>query len=150
MSSTLRAWCAALLLIVGVVVLAPVAPATAAGPYAVGKRTYTFVDTTRPTSPNGTYAGAPDAHPADAPALPGAGRPAGPAVENAPALATSGRRFPLVVFSHGFGASGPAYQWLLERLVRAGTPSPRRRSRSPAAARPADRGSRTTSTSPVT
>ena len=46
-------------LIAGLALLAPIAPATAAGPYAVGKRSYTFVDTTRPTSANGTYPGAP-------------------------------------------------------------------------------------------
>ena len=121
MSSTLRAWCAALLLIVGVAVLAPVAPATAAGPYAVGKRSYTFVDTTRPTSPNGTYAGAPTRTLPTYLLYPAHGDPAGPVVENAPAIATSaGRRFPLVVFSHGFGASGPAYQGFIDRLVRRG------------------------------
>ena len=31
-----------------------------------------------------------------------------------------GHGFPLIVFSHGFGASGPAYAFLLEMFVREG------------------------------
>jgi predicted dienelactone hydrolase len=121
MSSTLRAWCAALLLIAGAALLAPVAPAAAADQYAVGKRSFTFVDATRPTSANGTYAGAPTRTLPVYLLYPAQGDPAGPIVDNAPAVATSAsRRFPLVVFSHGFGASGPAYQIVIERLARRG------------------------------
>jgi dienelactone hydrolase len=121
MSSTPRARLAALLLIAGLALLAPVAPATAAGPYAVGKRSYTFVDTTRPTSANSTYPGAPSRTLPTLLLYPAQGDPKGPVADDAPALATpKDERFPLVVFSHGFTASGPAYQPVLEQLVRRG------------------------------
>ena len=121
MPSILRARLAALLLTAGLALLAPVAPATAAGPYAVGKRSYTFVDTSRPTSANGTYPGAPTRTLQTLLLYPAKGDPAGAVVDNAPALATSkDNRFPLIVFSHGFGASGPAYQPVLQQLVRRG------------------------------
>lgn len=111
----------------GAAVLVPVAPAAAkAGtaskqqaPYAVGSRSYTFVDTSRPTSPNGTYPGAATRTLPTLLLYPAAGDANGPIVANAkPARRSQG--FPLVVFSHGFTATGPAYQGLLQRFVRAG------------------------------
>lgn len=112
----------------GAAVLAPAAPAAAkAGaasrqqaPYAVGSRSYTFVDTSRPTSPNGTYPGAATRTLPTLLLYPAAGDANGPIVANAKPVRRSGG-FPLVVFSHGFTASGPAYQHLLlQRFVRAG------------------------------
>lgn len=70
------------------------------GPYGIGSRTVTFVDTSRPTQPNGTYPGAPDrtleteiwypslpeflSETADAP------------------LTSTGGTFPLIIRAHGF------------------------------------------------
>ncbi len=73
-----------------------VADLAAAGPYAVGVRTYNFVDSSRPTMANGTFAGAPDRalttevwYPAIS-----AGRDT--------AIDGSGAPYPLIVHSHGF------------------------------------------------
>ena len=116
-------------LVAGAGVGGPVAPAAAAvhataahrapGPYAVGMRFYTFVDPTRPTQPNGTYRGAPSRTLPTMLLYPAAGDPNGPAVQGATPLHRR-HGFPLVVFSHGFGASGPAYEPLLALFVRAG------------------------------
>ena len=141
----------------GAAVVAPVAPASAKtaveshphAPYAVGSRTYTFVDPTRPTSAHGTYPGAPTRTLPTLLLYPAAGDPAGPIVANAAPVRRRGG-FPLIVFSHGFGASGPAYQFLLHASCGPATWSPPRRSRRPAAARPAARTGATTSTSPPT
>jgi predicted dienelactone hydrolase len=89
------------------------------GPYAIGMRSYTFVDKSRPTAPNGTYPGASSRTLPTMLLYPARGRAGGAAVENARPLATKGG-FPLIVFSHGFGANGPAYKPLLELLVRRG------------------------------
>jgi alpha-beta hydrolase superfamily lysophospholipase len=87
--------------------------------YAVGKRSYTFVDRSRPTAANGSYAGAPTRTLPTILLYPTAGAPGGPAVDGAEPLRHHGG-FPLVVFSHGFGASGPAYEPLLDRFVAQG------------------------------
>lgn len=117
---------AVVMLAVGAGALVPAAPAAArAGrhaqraPYAVGQRSYTFVDRTRPTSANGSYAGAPTRTLPTLLLYPAAGDPNGPTVQNAKPIRTP-RGFPLVVFSHGFGANGPAYAGLLARFVRQG------------------------------
>jgi fermentation-respiration switch protein FrsA (DUF1100 family) len=89
------------------------------GPYAVGMRSYTFVDKSRPTDPNGTYPGAPSRKLPTRLLYPAKGKAGGAAVENARPRATRGG-FPLVVFSHGLGANGPAYTRLLEEFVRRG------------------------------
>jgi len=109
----------ALLVLAGLAAFAPAVSAAADKTYAVGKRSYTFVDTTRPTAANGTYAGAPTRTLPTLLLYPAKGDATGAAVENAPAVRRR-QRFPLVVFSHGFTASGPAYQGVLERIVRAG------------------------------
>jgi dienelactone hydrolase len=99
------------------------APASKAAkpPFGVGMRTVTFVDTSRPTQPNGSFPGAPSRTLRTLLLYPTKGDPSGPAVENAPPLRTGPRhRFSLIVFSHGFGASGPAYRPVLEPFVRAG------------------------------
>ena len=104
---------------------ATAAPATSAhlkhqsGPYAVGVRSYTFVDKTRPTARNNTYPGAPTRTLPTALYYPAKGDPTAAAVENARPV-RRGRGFPLIVFSHGFGATGPAYRIVLERFVREG------------------------------
>jgi dienelactone hydrolase len=89
------------------------------GPYAVGRRSYTFVDPSRPTERNGTYAGAPTRTLPTIVLYPAKGDPSAPLKDNAPPL-RKGPDFPLIVFSHGVGASGPAYTPVLQRLVRAG------------------------------
>ena len=73
------------------------------GPYGVGVTTMTFVDASRPTMPNRTYAGAPsrtlvteiwyptDVHPSAT----------SPETRNA-SLALAGAPYPLVIYSHGF------------------------------------------------
>lgn len=84
----------------------------ARGPYGSGVTTMTFVDTTRPTMPNGTYAGTAARqlvtevwYPADA-AADGATMDLRDA-----ALASAGQPFPLVLYSHGYseGRLGGAY-----------------------------------------
>ena len=108
------------------VALASPSPAAASAahrhgaPFAVGMRSYTFVDTTRPTAPNGSFGGAPTRTLPTLLLYPAVGDPAGPDVQNARPL-EHGKGFPLLVFSHGFGASGPAYRVaLLDRLAREG------------------------------
>lgn len=89
-------------------------------PYAVGKRSLTFVDRSRPTDANGSYPGAPTRTLPTLLLYPAAkGDPAGAAVEGARPL-RRGRGFPLVVFSHGFTGTGPAYEALLTLLARRG------------------------------
>jgi dienelactone hydrolase len=90
-------------------------------PYAIGTHSYTFVDRSRPTAPNGTYAGAATRTLPTLLLYPAKGDPNGPAVEGArPIRRRKGQRFPLIIFSHGVGASGPAYEPLLDRFVREG------------------------------
>lgn len=92
-------------------------PAHAA--YAVGSRTVVFVDTSRPTPANGSYAGAPSRTLPTLILYPARGDTNGSIVAGAPPART-GRGFPLVVFSHGFTASGPAYAGLVAQFVQAG------------------------------
>ena len=100
----------------------PAAPAGAApadeGRYAVGVRTETFVDESRPTSANGTYPGAPDRTLVTTIWYPAKGTPG--VAEQPGAPAANGHRYPLLVFAHGFTASGPAYGLLLRRIASAG------------------------------
>ena len=104
--------------------VAPVAPAgadtqaTTEGRYAVGVRTETFVDASRPTSANNAYPGAPTRTLVTTVWYPAAGTPGAPDQPNAPAY--DHRRFPLLVFSHGFTANGPIYGFLLRRIASAG------------------------------
>ena len=117
---------AAVALALSAVVGAPAAAKAPAGqedgPYAVGMRSYTFVDESRPTSPNGSYPGAPDRTLRTLLLYPAEGSPGAPAVEDATPLEAKRRGgFPLVVFSHGFTANGPVYRFLLlDRLVSEG------------------------------
>ncbi len=86
--------------------------------YAVGSQSFTFVDTSRPTQANGSFAGAPSRTLPTLVLYPAQGDPNKPPVPGARPL--RGRRFPLIVFSHGFTASGPAYAPLLALFARAG------------------------------
>src|SRR5262245_63163135 len=89
------------------------------GPFAVGRMTETFVDTTRPTMPNGTFPGAPTRTLSTLILYPAQGDPSSTAdVDNAPPV--RGFRFPLVVFSHGFGSSGHEDEPLLRFWCEAG------------------------------
>jgi dienelactone hydrolase len=90
-----------------------------AATYAVGMRSYTFVDRSRPTSANGSFPGAPTRTLPTLLLYPAVGDPNGSAVKDARPV-RSGHGFPLIVFSHGFTASGPAYAFLLEMFVREG------------------------------
>jgi dienelactone hydrolase len=102
----------------------PIAPAAAdtqpthEGRYAVGVRTETFVDTSRPTDANGAYPGAPTRTLVTTVWYPAEGTPGSPDQPNAPAY--DDRRFPLLVFAHGFTATGPAYGGLLRRIASSG------------------------------
>lgn len=119
----------ALIALAGAAVVAPATPASVAaragvkhdsGPYAVGIRSYTFVDTSRPTPPNGTYPGASTRTLPTLLLYPATGDPSGPAIENAAPIRQKRHGFPVIVFSHGFTAVGPAYRVLLEMLAREG------------------------------
>ena len=80
--------------------------------FAVGRRDVTFVDSSRPTAANGTYAGAPTRtlpvrilYPAQ--------------TDGTGTTPVPDRRFPLVVFAHGFTANGPVYEGALLREIAA-------------------------------
>jgi dienelactone hydrolase len=122
----------ATVLAVAVAVLAPVVvtPAGATGAtgvakrsvaareYAVGAIDTQFVDESRPTDRNGTYPGAPTR---TLPVLifyPATGTPGGPSQKDAPPARRAGP-FPLIAFSHGFTANGPAYGEVLLRRIAA-------------------------------
>src|SRR5262245_26740788 len=107
--------------VVGVVVAAVMVAATwptvggaqtAAAPHAVGVVAETFVDKSRPTAANG-----------DCAKIPSRTLPTTisyPAVQPNGAPDTSGGPYPLVVFSHGFGATAATYAALAEYLASRG------------------------------
>ena len=88
------------------------------GSFAVGQASFVFVDTSRPTAPNH---GVPEK---DSRTLrtvvyyPAAGTPGGAVVPGATPVA--GRRFPLVIFAHGFTAVGRVYFAILQAWAAAG------------------------------
>jgi fermentation-respiration switch protein FrsA (DUF1100 family) len=89
-------------------------------PYAIGLRSYTFVDSSRPTPANGTYSGAPSRTLRTLLVYPAKGNPARPAVNNAPP-AEHGKGFPLLIFSHGYGGNSMSrLTELTEPIVREG------------------------------
>jgi fermentation-respiration switch protein FrsA (DUF1100 family) len=98
--------CAVLAAMVVLVGRGSASPVMAAGAsltprtYPVASVTETFVDTSRPTPPNGSYPGSPTR---TLPTL--VLYPQQPPGQH--------RRFPLVVFSHGFTANGPVYTSVL-------------------------------------
>jgi dienelactone hydrolase len=92
-------------------------PGTAAGAerarYAVGIRSYTFVDDRRATPANGAYPGAPTRTLPTVLLYPARGEPGGAPAENAPPVHKR-HRFPVIVFAHGMGATVPPYLSTLE------------------------------------
>lgn len=121
--------------IVAVALVAPASVAGAASPaktdrsagrshratpvdYAVGTRDVVFVDHSRSTDANGTYRGAPDRTIPVLVLYPAVGSAGGPSQPRAKP-ARRGGPFPLVVFSHGYTASGPAYGEVLLRRIAA-------------------------------
>jgi pimeloyl-ACP methyl ester carboxylesterase len=86
--------------------LVAVAPA-AARTFPIKETSAPFVDFSRPTSPNGTFGGSPSR------ALP-------TLILYPERNAHDKHRYPLIVFSHGFTASGPAYEPLLRKWAAAG------------------------------
>ncbi|MGH9027899.1 MAG: alpha/beta hydrolase family protein, partial [Acidimicrobiia bacterium] len=87
--------------------------------YAVGYRDVTYVDPARPTAQNGDYAGAPDRTLAVRVWYPAEGAPTDQPIVDA-ARAAGREPFPLVLFSHGYLASGPAYGALTSQIAGAG------------------------------
>ncbi|HEV3452822.1 MAG TPA: phospholipase [Acidimicrobiia bacterium] len=94
------------------------ARATPAAPtFAVGARLETFVDATRPTPANGSFAGSPTRTLPTLVLYPAVG-PAGPTDRTG--AAPAGRALPLIVFSHGSNSDGPTYEPLLRQWAEAG------------------------------
>jgi dienelactone hydrolase len=93
-------------------------PAEPDGPFAIGTTTMTFVDPSRPTAANGNLPEQPSRTLRTAVYYPAAGSSGGATVADAPPL--TGRRFPLLVFAHGFTAVGRLYFVILEAWAAAG------------------------------
>lgn len=85
----------------------------------VGVRTETYVDSSRPTSDNGAFPGAPNRTLPVTIWYPTAGDPDGPAVPDA-APDRGGGRYPLVVFAHGYAVTPQFYEALLREWAAAG------------------------------
>jgi predicted dienelactone hydrolase len=85
--------------------------------YAVGVRTEAFIDSTRPTPPNGSYPGSSSRNLPTLIWYPARGASGGPVRPNA---APASGRFPLIVFAHGDNSSGPDNDPLLRQLAAAG------------------------------
>jgi dienelactone hydrolase len=77
-----------------------------------------MVDSSRPTAANGTYAGAPTRTLPVLIMYPAVGTVGALSTEGAKPV-RSGGPYPLIVFSHGFTASGPAYGEVLLRRIAA-------------------------------
>jgi fermentation-respiration switch protein FrsA (DUF1100 family) len=94
-------------------------PGVPDGPFAVGTRSFTFVDGSRVTK---AHDGQPQLPSRTLPTqvwYPAQGEPGGPDKPDAPADKAHGP-YPLVVFSHGFGANGTVYGPLVREWVKAG------------------------------
>jgi hypothetical protein len=87
--------------------------------YAVGTSTRTFVDSSRSTSPNGSFAGSPARTLPTELWYPAGGDPGAAAVADAPPDRTHGP-YPLVLFAHGYAVTPDFYAPLLERWAAAG------------------------------
>jgi dienelactone hydrolase len=93
---------------------------TTGAPNAVGVVTETYVDHTRPTAANGDCAKIASRTLPTTILYPAAG-PTGSTAAQANAVPdTSGAPYPLIVFSHGFGATARTYEPLLEHLASRG------------------------------
>ena len=121
-----RAIAAAIATLVAAASLAAAPPAVAGAkastkPYAVGTHSFTFVDESRPTSPNGSYPGAPSRTLPTLLMYPAKGDPTVASVEEAPPLRRPRHHgFPVVVFGHGFDGTPAGYAPFLAQLVRRG------------------------------
>lgn len=87
--------------------------------YAVGVRTETYVDVSRPTSAVGRYPGAPNRTFPVTVWYPATGEPGVVPQADAP-LARAGGPFPLVLFAHGYAVTPDFYDALLGRWAAAG------------------------------
>src|SRR4051794_30436902 len=87
--------------------------------YAVGTRTLTFEDTSRTTSANGSFGGAPTRTLPTEFWYPAEGAAGGGPVADAPPDRANGP-FPLVLFAHGYDVTPDFYAPLLERWAAAG------------------------------
>jgi fermentation-respiration switch protein FrsA (DUF1100 family) len=95
-------------------------PAVAAiGTIAVGRVEQTFVDDTRPTKANGTYAGAPNRTLHTTIYYPARGKAADAVTSDAPSDRKRGP-YPLILFSHGNNSFGAQYEPLLRQWASAG------------------------------
>jgi dienelactone hydrolase len=114
----------------GLLAVAVVAPPSAArtaghsrvvpmGTYAVGRLTVTFVDTSRPTNPNGSFPGAPSRTLLTTIYYPARGLPGDQPTDHAP-FDTAHGPYPLILFSHGVTARGVFYEAVLKRWASAG------------------------------
>ncbi len=122
-----RVGVATIAVVIGVVLAAPISSVAAssrtatetglAQAFAVGVRTEPFVDVARPTPANGTYPGSPTRALTTLVFYPARGKPAG--LDRPDANLASGT-FPLVVFAHGNGSNGAAYEPLVRRWAAAG------------------------------
>jgi dienelactone hydrolase len=87
--------------------------------YAVGTRTVTFVDSSRTTSANGSFAGAPSRTLPTEVWYPATGASGGDPAPDAPPDTEHGP-FPLVLFAHGYAVTPDFYAPLLARWAAAG------------------------------
>jgi len=86
----------------------------APGSFAVGEHTFTFVDASRATPPNGSYAGAPTRTLPTVVWYPAAGHADGTTID---AAIAAGGPFPLVLHSHGFHDDNRGEHYLAEHLA---------------------------------
>jgi len=93
--------------------------AAAIGTFAVGRVERTFVDGSRPTKANGTYAGAPDRTLHTTIYYPARGKPREAVTPDAPADRKRDP-YPLILFSHGHNSFGAEYGGLLRQWASAG------------------------------
>jgi dienelactone hydrolase len=98
---------------------APRPKVAAMGKYAVGTISQTFVDTTRPTDPNGSAPALPSRTLPTAIYYPAQGPPTDLPVENAPIDKKHGP-YPLIIFTHGLYARGIFYADVLKAWASAG------------------------------
>jgi dienelactone hydrolase len=89
------------------------------GKYAVGIRSETFVDSSRPTDANGDVPAVPTRTLVTAIYYPAQGAATEKPVENAPLDRRNGP-YPLILFSHGIGARGVFYENVIKTWVSAG------------------------------
>jgi dienelactone hydrolase len=98
---------------------AALSPTDVGHTYAVGTRTLTFVDPSRPTSPNGSFPGAPTRTLPTEFWYPATGADGGAPAADTPPDRQHGP-YPLVLFAHGYNVTPDFYAPLLERWAAAG------------------------------